>query len=101
MMLRCWLTALLCALVLTAGMWGMLHVYHENSISGFSGDEILFGVRTTENEVHAVEITLLGESLLLNINRAADYMHTIWLVLSPGIRAAYTLCLSLIAVAAQ
>ena len=97
-MRRYWLIAVICALLLTAGCWGVLRVWQETSGSGFAAPERLFGVGASGSADEGIEIAaeLFGEELRLKIGRealgeAVFAAKAVWLALPPGLRAVYPL----------
>ena len=97
-MRRYWLAAVICALLLTAGCWGVLRVWQETSGSGFAAPERLFGVGASGSVDEGIEIAaeLFGEELRIDIGKetlgdAVFAAKAAWLALPPGPRAVYTL----------
>ncbi len=96
-MRRCWLIAAACALLLTAGAWGALRVYRENSASGFAERQELFRAELSAgDEGIRVGAVLLGRGCELwldggDFRRLLCAARAAWLLLPPGARAVYTL----------
>ena len=97
-MRRYWLLATLCALLLTAGAWGALRVWRENSGSGFAAPERLFSVRADADGEGGFKLSaeLLGRAATLAINgdeagKIAFALRAAWLAMPLGARAAYAL----------